>query len=59
MQGFESMRAKQGQRLITDGRPDKVRPTEAFRDHRMHHEYQTRVGLQSNKLQKYFRVQII
>ncbi|KAI9321795.1 C2H2 type zinc-finger-domain-containing protein [Dichotomocladium elegans] len=44
---------------ITDGNVGRVRQTEAFKDSRVHHEYQTRVGIQSNKLQKYFRIQII
>ncbi|KAL1929553.1 hypothetical protein VTP01DRAFT_1691 [Rhizomucor pusillus] len=62
MEQFQSMRSnRSGNRmLITDGRGSKpTRSTEAFKDVRIHQDYQTRVGLQSNKLQKYFRVQII
>lgn len=60
MQGYESMRKRGGRLAITDGqKPANVRHTEAFKDVRIHQDYQTRVGLQSNKLQKYFRVQII
>ncbi|KAI7862512.1 C2H2 type zinc-finger-domain-containing protein [Spinellus fusiger] len=58
---FESLRSssRAGQMLITDGRNNASRPTEAFKDRRVHYQYETRVGIQANKLQKYFKVQII
>ncbi|KAI9277207.1 C2H2 type zinc-finger-domain-containing protein [Phascolomyces articulosus] len=67
MQGYQSPRAgashqaRGGRFMITDGSKSggHARHTEAFKDSRIHQEYQTRVGIQSNKLQKYFRIQII
>ncbi|KAI8394226.1 C2H2 type zinc-finger-domain-containing protein [Radiomyces spectabilis] len=57
---YQSLRSSGNRRLlITDGRKANVRHTEAFKDARVHDEYRTRVGIQSNKLQKYFRIQII
>ncbi|KAI8072921.1 C2H2 type zinc-finger-domain-containing protein [Gongronella butleri] len=56
---FESMRKQTSHRhLITDG-SHGAKPKEAFKDKRVHEDYKTRVGIQSNKLQKYFRIQII
>jgi pre-60S factor REI1 len=58
---FESMRNntnKKNRLLLTDGRHG-MRPTEAFKDLRMHHEYATKVGMNQNRLQKYFRIQIL
>ncbi|KAG0163388.1 hypothetical protein DFQ28_011754 [Apophysomyces sp. BC1034] len=57
---FESLRSSghQSRLMITDGRM-VTRTTEAFKDKRMHEAYKTRVGIQTNKLQKYFRAQII
>lgn len=46
--------------LLTDSRGRHgLRTTEAFKDLRSQHEYTTRVGINQNKLQKYFRVQIL
>ncbi|KAI9498312.1 C2H2 type zinc-finger-domain-containing protein [Zychaea mexicana] len=65
MQGYQTPRAGSssfrtgGRMMITDGKSRHVRHTEAFKDVRVHQEYQTRVGIQSNKLQKYFRIQIL
>ncbi|KAI8144856.1 C2H2 type zinc-finger-domain-containing protein [Fennellomyces sp. T-0311] len=62
MQGYQTPRAssQRGRMMITDGTSSgQVRHTEAFKDKRVHEEYKTRVGIQSNKLQKYFRIQIL
>ncbi|KAI7854804.1 C2H2 type zinc-finger-domain-containing protein [Circinella umbellata] len=70
MQGYQTPRgassssshqARGGRFMITDGSKNgiHVRHTEAFKDKRIHEEYKTRVGMQSNKLQKYFRIQIL
>ena len=57
---FESLRSSGNRHLlVTDGRQGKIRAKDAFKDKRIHENYKTRVGLQSNKLQKYFREQII
>ena len=56
---FESMRNSNNNRLLlTDGRHG-MRPTEAFKDLRTKHEYTTKVGMNQNRLQKHFRIQII
>ncbi|KAL7318666.1 pre-60S factor rei1 [Mucor circinelloides] len=56
---FESMRNSNNNRLlITDGRRG-MRTTEAFKDLRTQHEYTTKVGMNQNRLQKHFRIQII
>jgi pre-60S factor REI1 len=44
--------------LLTDGRHG-MRTTEAFKDLRTKHEYTTKVGMNQNRLQKHFRIQII
>ncbi|KAI8343758.1 C2H2 type zinc-finger-domain-containing protein [Chlamydoabsidia padenii] len=59
---FESLRSfGQGhqRRMITDGKHNNTKATEAFKEKRLHQDYKTRVGMQANKLQKYFREQII
>ncbi|ORX62112.1 hypothetical protein DM01DRAFT_1331576 [Hesseltinella vesiculosa] len=57
---FESMRQQSShRRLLTDGTVKSLKPREAFKDKRAREDYKTRVGIQSNKLQTYFRVQII
>ncbi|CAO3619095.1 unnamed protein product [Cunninghamella blakesleeana] len=60
---FESLRSlhsnNQHRRLITNGKHGLVKSTEAFKEKRVHQDYRTRVGLQANKLQKYYREQII
>ncbi|KAI8087688.1 C2H2 type zinc-finger-domain-containing protein [Gilbertella persicaria] len=56
---FESMRNNNQRLLITDGGRRNMRPTEAFKDLRNQHEYTTRVGINQNRLQKHFRIQII
>ncbi|KAG2208151.1 hypothetical protein INT47_010513 [Mucor saturninus] len=57
---FESMRNSQkgNKLLLTDGRHG-MRATEAFKDLRTRHEYTTKVGMNQNRLQQYFRIQII
>jgi pre-60S factor REI1 len=56
---FESMRQTNNNRLLlTNGRHGQ-RPTEAFKDLRNQHEYTTRVGINQNRLQKHFRIQIL
>ncbi|KAF7721269.1 hypothetical protein EC973_004996 [Apophysomyces ossiformis] len=57
---FESLRSSghRSRLMITDGQK-ATRTTEAFKDKRTHEDYKTRVGIQTNKLQKYFRAQII
>ncbi|KAI8971555.1 C2H2 type zinc-finger-domain-containing protein [Mycotypha africana] len=60
---FESLRKTSGgpkgsKLMITDGRHG-MRPTEAFKDLRNQHEYTTKVGMNQNRLQKHFRIQII
>ncbi|CEP08407.1 hypothetical protein [Parasitella parasitica] len=57
---FESMRNSNNNNrlLITDGRHG-MRSTEAFKDLRTRHEYTTKVGMNQNRLQKHFRIQII
>lgn len=56
---FESMRNSNNNRLLlTDGRHG-MRTTEAFKDLRTKHEYTTKVGMNQNRLQKHFRIQII
>lgn len=56
---FESMRQTNNNRLLlTDGRRN-MRTTEAFKDLRTQHEYTTKVGINQNRLQKHFRIQIL
>ncbi|CAO3594440.1 unnamed protein product [Absidia cylindrospora] len=58
---YESLRSfGQGyqRRMITDGKRGTTKATEAFMEKRVHNDYRTRVGMQANKLQKYFREQI-
>ncbi|KAI7901815.1 C2H2 type zinc-finger-domain-containing protein [Cokeromyces recurvatus] len=57
---YESMRkSSNNPLLITDGGRHGMRPTEAFKDLRTKHEYTTKVGMNQNRLQKHFRIQII
>ncbi|KAI8088640.1 C2H2 type zinc-finger-domain-containing protein [Halteromyces radiatus] len=59
---FESLRSfssSHQRRMITDGKRGVIKSTEAFKEKRIHQDYKTRVGMQANKLQKYFREQII
>ncbi|KAI8366318.1 C2H2 type zinc-finger-domain-containing protein [Choanephora cucurbitarum] len=59
---FESMRNNSNNKqrlLITDGGRKNMRATEAYKDLRNQHEYTTRVGINQNRLQKHFRIQII
>ncbi|KAI9012070.1 C2H2 type zinc-finger-domain-containing protein [Phycomyces nitens] len=58
---FESMRSSTGagQLLLTDGRNHAHSAPEAFMSQRINYQYKTRAGIQANKLQKYFKVQII
>ncbi|KAG1152681.1 hypothetical protein G6F37_003254 [Rhizopus arrhizus] len=58
---FDSMRRQNNNPLLlTDSRSRHgLRTTEAFKDLRSQHEYTTRVGINQNKLQKYFRIQIL
>lgn len=61
---FESMRNSgnnHSKRLLltNGGARDGMRPTEAFKDLRNQHEYTTKVGMNQNRLQKHFRIQII
>ncbi|RCH90429.1 hypothetical protein CU097_005044 [Rhizopus azygosporus] len=59
---FESMRRNNSKQplLLTDSRNRQgLRTSEAFKDLRRQHEYTTRVGINANKLQKYFRIQIL
>lgn len=59
---FDSMRRQNNNNplLLTDSRNrNGLRTTEAFKDLRKKHEFQTRVGISTNKLQKYFRIQIL
>ncbi|KAI8996753.1 C2H2 type zinc-finger-domain-containing protein [Pilobolus umbonatus] len=56
---FESMRhANNSKLLLTDGR-QHLRTAERYKDLRQTHEYQTKVGINQNRLQKHFRIQII
>ncbi|CDH48403.1 cytoplasmic protein [Lichtheimia corymbifera JMRC:FSU:9682] len=63
MPGYETARSSsssQRRRLaITDGKAQHVRHTEAFKEMRVHEDHKSRVGIKANKLQKYFRVQIL
>ncbi|KAI8642506.1 C2H2 type zinc-finger-domain-containing protein [Parasitella parasitica] len=57
---FESMRNSNNNNrlLLTNGRHG-MRTTEAFKDLRTRHEYTTKVGMNQNRLQKHFRIQIL
>ncbi|CAO3628011.1 unnamed protein product [Cunninghamella echinulata] len=60
---FESLRSLHSnnhqRRMITNGKQGLIKSTEAFKEKRVHQQYKTRVGIQANKLQKYYREQII
>ncbi|KAI9478854.1 MAG: C2H2 type zinc-finger-domain-containing protein [Benjaminiella poitrasii] len=58
---YESMRktSTKNPLLLTDSGRHGMRTTEAFKDLRTKHEYTTKVGMNQNRLQKHFRIQII